>query len=266
MAQYSVFKGRLTMGSLFDLKTTTHDGKPEPDESKHHWFVGFAVPKGPEWDAIYSVMYAEAKSDQTAAALCDQPGFNWKIEDCDNPENPMNKGKSNRPAGHMLIKMSRNVKMGPFPVVDNSRNPIVNKATVKRGDYFYVAGGTKFNGAQTIKTNAGMYQNIDAVMFASVGEEIVSEGGFSVANAFAGIQGGTVGSSTSATPAPVAPTPVPAVPAPATPPPATDLLVTPPPVVEEKYSYNGAVYTKAQLLGMPGWSEELIAQHCQKVA
>lgn len=148
--------------------------------------------------------------------------------------------------------MSRNVKMGPFPVVDNSRNPIINKASVKRGDWFYVAGGTKFNGAQTIKTNAGMYQNIDAVMFAEAGDEIVSEGGFSVADAFAGIQGGTLGAVPTApvpvsTPAPVAPTGV-------TPPPATDLLVTPPPV-EEKYNVNGTVYTKAQLLAMPGWTE-----------
>lgn len=260
MAQYPVFKGRFVMGSLFDLKTTTHDGKPEPDENKYHYFVAFAVPKGPEWDALYSVMYNEAKSDQVGGALCDQPGFNWKVEDCDNPENPLNKGKANRPAGHMLIKMSRNVKMGAFPVVDNSRNPIVNKASVKRGDYFYVAGGTKFNGAQTIKTNAGMYQNIDAVMFAGAGEEIVSEGGFSVANAFAGIQGAAVGGAFSA-PAPVS---TPAAPAPAgvtPPPPATDLLVTPPPVapVEEKYNVNGTVYTKAQLLAMPGWTTEHLA-------
>jgi len=60
-----------------------------------------------------------------------------------------------------------------------------------------------------------------------------------------------------AAPAPVS-TPAPAAPAPATPPPATDLLVTPPPVapVEEKYNVNGAVYTKEQLLAMPGWTAE----------
>jgi len=258
MAQYPVFKARFVMGSLFDLKTTTHDGKPEPDENKHHYFAAFAIPKGPQWDAVYSVMYNEAKSDQVGALLCDQPGFNWKTEDCDNPENPLNKGKANRPAGHMLIKMTRNVKMGPFAVVDNSRNPIINKASVKRGDWFYVAGGTKFNGAQTIKTNAGMYQNIDAVMFAEAGDEIVSEGGFSVADAFAGIQGGTLGT----TPAPAsAAARVAPAPTGVTPPPATDLLVTPPPVapVEEKYNVNGAVYTKEQLLAMPGWTVEHLA-------
>lgn len=275
MAKYSPFKARLVMGSPFELKTTDHTGKPEANPEKHHWFMAFAVPKGPQWDAVYNTMYQEAASDaRCGQALCNQLGFNWKIEDCDAPEDATKLGTSSRPAGHMLIKFTRyvgKVGMPPVPVYDGNHQRIVNQKSIKRGDYFYVAGSTVFNGAGTVKTNAGMYQNIDALMFAEVGEEIVSEGGFNVANEFAGLSGGHVvnggvsqdGAPAAFTPPPVAGVPTPVTPPPAAPgvpvpPPATDLLVTPPPV-EEKYNVNGAVYTKSQLLGFPGFTEEVIA-------
>lgn len=268
MSKYSPFKARLVMGSAFELKTTNHKGEPETEENKHHWFMAFAVPKGAAWDAIYNVMYSEAAHDpKCGQSLCDQPGFNWKIEDCDNPEDPTKLGTDSRPAGHMLIKFTRYKAMGPVKIYDGNYKEIINKTAIKKGDYFYVAGSTKFNGAATVKTNAAMYQNIEALMFAEAGEEIVSEGGFNPIEGFAGIAGGQVvnggvsqaGAPVSYTPAPVAPaTPTPTAPpvAQIPPPPATDLLVTPPaPPVEEKYNVNGVVYTKAQLLAMPGWSE-----------
>lgn len=274
MVKYTPFKARWVMGSPYEIKTTTHDGKPEPDENKHHWFVAFAVPKGAAWDAVYSAMYHDAVNDaKCGQALCGQAGFNWKIEDCDAPEDPTKLGTASRPAGHMLIKMTRYRAMGAPKVYDGNYNEIINKTAVKRGDYFYVAGSTKFNGAATVKTNAGMYQNIEALLFAEAGEEIVSEGGFVAANEFAGLAGGHVangGVSQAGAPPAYTPPAAPVVPVQQAvtppPPPATDLLVTPPaPPVEENYNYNGTVYTKAQLLANPGWTEAIIAQHCTRV-
>lgn len=284
---YPVFKARHVMGSLTQLNTKDHQGNPEVNENKHHWFVGFAVPKA-EWDPIWNHMYQTAANDPACtAALCGQAGFNWKIEDCDAPENPQNLGKPSYPAGHMLIKFTRYKVMGCVSLVDGNYQPIVNPASVKKGDYYYVAASTKFNGAATVKTNAGMYQNLEGLMFAAIGEEIVGEGGFNAANAFAGVQGGQVaaGQQTPAAttpPAQQAQTTPSATPAAATPPatqapvtPAHDLVqpqtpgnATPPPVLdapvatppaEPSYNVNGAIYTKSQLLAMPGWTEAHLA-------
>lgn len=279
-AKYTPFKARLVMGSPFELKTTDHEGKPQPDENKHNWFMAFAVPKGPEWDKLWATMYNDAAADPACtAALCGQPGFNWKTEDCDAPEDPKKLGSDSRPAGHMLIKFTRYKGMGPVTLIDGNKQPIINKNAVKKGDYFWIAASTKFNGAATVKTNAGMYQNIEGMMFAEAGVEIVSEGAFNAETEFAGIQGGVVvngGTSQAGAPAaarpPVANTPPPAVPVVTTavtpPPPAHD-LVTPPPVVApvvQKFEYNGNTLTKAEWLAMPGWTEAMVDQHCKLVA
>lgn len=283
---YPVFKARHVMGSLTQLNTKDHQGNPEANENKHHWFVGFAVPKGAEWDALWDHMYQTAANDPACTqALCGQQGFNWKIEDCDAPENPQNLGKPSYPAGHMLIKFTRYKVMGVPPIVDGNHQPIVNINSVKKGDYYYVAASTKFNGAATVKTNAGMYQNLDGLMYAGPGEEIISEGSFNASNAFAGVQGATVQGGGAATPptpqAQAAPTPQATVqPAhdlvqPQTPQatvqPAHDLVQpqTPgnaeaPPVLapeptEESYIVNGKTYTRSQLLAMPGWTEAHLA-------
>lgn len=285
MSQYQPFKARLVMGSPFTLNTTDHTGQPQPDENKHNWFMAFAVPKGPQWDAIYNTMFAEASNDQRCtAALCGQAGFNWKIEDCDAPEDPTKIGTASRPAGHMLIKFTRYKAMGPVQLVDGNFQRIVNEQSVKRGDYFIVAGSTKFNGAATVKTNAGMYQNIEGLMFSEAGEEIVSEGGFNAATAFAGMQGGQVvnggtvqaGSPVAAQQAPVqqAVTPPPVQQAVTPPPPATDLVqpganIAPPPppvVVEERYTYSNVTKTLAEWNLTPGWSGDLIKTHGTLVA
>ena len=259
---YPLFKARLVMGSPTELRTKTHDNLEEPNENKHHWFMGFAVPKGPEWDVLWTAMYNNATADpECTAALCGQAGFNWKTDDCDAPENPQNLGKESYPAGHMLIKFSRYKQMGPPELYDGNYQQIINPNAIKRGDYFYVSASTKFNGAKTVKTNAGMYQNINALMFAGAGEAIISENQFDAKTAFAGVQGATVqgGQSAPAQQAPVTP----AQQAPVTP--AHDLVqpggVTAAPAlpviepVEEKFNVQGQVYTKSQLLAMPGWTE-----------
>jgi hypothetical protein len=257
MSNYPTFKARLVMGSLFDIRTKDHEGKPILEENKKNWFVGFAVPKGPEWDVVYNTMYQVAASDPACTeALCSQPGFNWKFEDCDAPENPENKGKELYPAGHMLIKFSRYQAMGPIPVFDGAFNPIINKTAVKRGDYFYINASTKFNGAKTVKTNAGMYQNINMVLFAEAGEAMTESATVDPRAAFAGVQGGIVangGVSQEGAPVAAAPTaPAPKVT------PAHDLVTPPPaPAPVKTYNVSGNEYTGEQLLNA-GWTQAQI--------
>lgn len=263
--QYKAFKARLVMGSPFTLNTTDHENNPQKDENKHNWFMAFAVPKGPEWDAIYSTMYAAASADPACtAALCSQPGFNFKIEDCDAPEDPQKLGTESRPAGHMLIKFTRYKKMGPHSVIDGNHQPILNETAIKKGDYFWIAGSTKFNGAATVKTNAGMYQNIDMLMFAEAGEEIIGESGASAETLFDGIQGGqVVNGATSQAGAPVAAKPAPPASAPPAPPPAHDLAnPAPPPADIVMLTYNGTSKTNADWL-LAGWNQQQIDANCK---
>ncbi|WGH28559.1 hypothetical protein 13VV501A_gene0063 [Vibrio phage 13VV501A] len=196
--KYQPFEARWVMGSPFDVQTKDHENKPL-EADKYHYFFGVAVPKGPTWDAIWSTMYnAAANNPACTAALCNQQGFNWKVEDCDAPSNPQNKGKDSYPAGHMLLKFKRMVSIGQCPIVDGRGMP-VTKDQVKCGDYFYIAGGTSFNGKKTVNNNAGMYQNIDGIMFSRQGDKIVSEGGFNAAAVFAGLQGGVAPSAAAPT-------------------------------------------------------------------
>ncbi len=271
---YAPFKARLVMGSATVLKTKDHEGKDEPNENKHHWFMGFAVPKGPEWEAIWATMYNAAANDPSCtAALCGQAGFNWKTDDCDNPENPQNKGKASYPANHMLIKFSRYKAMGPVGMVDGNYTPIIDPTATKCGDYFYISGSTLFNGAATVKTNAGMYQNIEGLMFAASGDEIASEGGFDAKSAFAGVQGGQVVQQAQHANVPPAQTPPSAqtLPPALTPPPATDLVqpggaILPPPLpAEDSYTYSGVTKTLSEWAITPQWSKELIEQYGTKV-
>ena len=173
MATYPTFKARLVMGSPFQLQTTDFENKTLK-ESSQYWFCGFAIPKGPEWDALHAVMKQEAEGDPSCtAALCNQGGFKWKFEDCDAPDTPANKGKDTYPAGHMLLKMTRNVAMGQPPVINNAYQPLTDK-DIKRGDYFFVNGSTRFNGRTSVNSNAGMYQNVEFLLFAESGPAMAS--------------------------------------------------------------------------------------------
>ena len=238
--QYAPFKARLVMGSIFDINTKDHQGAPLTDEAKHHWFMGFAVPKGPEWDQVYATMFNAAAQDPSCTqSLCQQPGFNWKIEDCDAPADPSKLGSASRPAGHMLIKFTRYNAMGQPPVVDGRGMPLTS-TQVKRGDWFYVAASTKFNGAKTVNATS----------------------------AFAGIQGGMapqaaapVGGVPMGQPAaPVTPA---ANPAPVTPQ-ASAPIATPPPVAApvtpvKVYVHTDPAITKEQYQAHDAaWTEDLL--------
>lgn len=226
-------------------------------------YIGIAIPKTGEtswkdtdWgkNIVMAALDAEHGYDE---AMTRRNDFSWKVVDGDSdiPNKEGNVPNSDPyKRGHWVLHLNTRIPYNCYHVGKYSPLDAIQDANaIKLGDYVRVNIVAKGNKPAQ---SPGVYLNPNLLELSRPGEAIVREGsGPDAASVFGG-----------GAPAQAAPTPTPAAPAPATPPPATDLLVTPPPVVEEKYSYNGAVYTKAQLLGMPGWSEELIAQHCQKVA
>lgn len=262
-------EGRLVAGHPMKSFTPTDDRTKQPKLKKDgvtkvtEWNIGVAYPKnGQDWKLTpwgQSIVAAarDAVEGYTNGET-ESPHFSWKVIDGDStiPNKSGNKPcEQEGYPGHWVVFMKTELQ-APKCFHKDKYDPmqqIQNDAEIDKGDYVRVFCNVKGNKpSQT----AGVYINPVMVSLERKGQKI--ESGYDGPSAASVFGGGA--------PAQVAPTPAPSAPAPATPPPATDLLVTPPPVVEEKYSYNGAVYTKAQLLGMPGWSEELIAQHCQKVA
>ena len=231
-------------------------------------YISLAIPKNgstdwkqTEWGRVF---YSEGTNPVSGYKNGEDqhPSFSWKITDGDSTI-PNKRGKKpcdqQGQPGNWIVSIATELPYGCYHVGKyDPIQAIQNPDEITCGDNVRVLVDVKPNRRKdgSAAKTPGIYVNPRLLELSSKGEPIVTEASGPSASAVFG--GGA--------PAPVAPTPTPAAPAPATPPPATDLLVTPPPVVEEKYSYNGAVYTKAQLLGMPGWSEELIAQHCQKVA
>lgn len=270
MAQFTFVTpvARLIHGHPLKQNVRTDDVTKQPVIGKDgqpvkEIYIGIAIPKtgeadwkDTEWGKQIAMAAVDAENGYDVATTR-RPDFSWKVVDGDSDiPNKAGHAPNSDPhkRGHWVLHLNTRIPYNCYHVGKyNPLDAIQDVNAIKLGDYVRVNIVAKGN--KPSKT-PGVYLNPNLLELSRPGEAIVREGsGPDAASVFGG-----------SAPVQVASTPAPAAPAPATPPPATDLLVTPPPVVEEKYSYNGAVYTKAQLLGMPGWSEELIAQHCQKVA
>jgi len=227
------------------------DGQPVKEV-----YIGIAIPKTGESDwkdaewgkqIVMAAMDAENGYD---AATTRRPDFSWKVVDGDSDiPNKAGHAPNSDPhkRGHWIVNLTTRIPYNCYHVGKYSPLDAIQDANaIKLGDYVRVNIVAKGN--KPSKT-PGVYLNPNLLELNRPGELIVREGsGPDAASVFGG----------GASPALVS---TPAAPAPATPPPATDLLVTPPPVapVEEKYNVNGAVYTRSQLLDMPGWSVEHLA-------
>ena len=246
-----------------NLKTNRKTEQPVLDKAGQQVkeiYIGIAIPKAGEadWkDTEWGKQIVMAATDAEFGydvAMTKRTDFSWKVIDGDS-DVPNKEGnvpnQDPYKVGHWVLHLNTRIPYNCYHIGKYSPLDAIQDANaIKLGDYVRV--NIMARGNKPSET-PGVYLNPNLLELSRQGEAIVREG--SVPDAASVFGGGAP-----------APTPAPAPSAPATPPPATDLLVIPPPVVEEKYSYNGAVYTKAQLLAMPGWSEELIAQHCQKVA
>lgn len=225
------------------------DGQPVKEV-----YIGIAIPKGAEaswkdteWgkQVVMAALDAENGYDEGTTR---RPDFSWKIVDGDSdiPNKAGHAPNSDQhKRGHWVVNLTTRIPYNCYNVGKYSPLDAIQDANaIKLGDYVRVNIVAKGN--KPSKT-PGVYLNPNLLELNRPGEAIIREGsGPDAASVF----GGGVAAPVS-TPAP-APTGV-------TPPPATDLLVTPPPVTEEKYNVNGTVYTKAQLLTMPGWTEAHIA-------
>lgn len=255
-------EGRIVSGHPMNGFTPTDDRTKQPKLKKDgvtkvvEWSFGVAFPKtGVDWKQTdWGAQIVAASQDPVegySAAETASPYFSWKIVDGDSTV-PNRSGnvpcQQEGYAGHWVVFMK--TELAPPKCFHKGKydamQQIQNATEIDKGDYIIPYASVKGNKpSQT----AGVYINPLLVSLERKGDKIESAyDGPSAASVFGG------GSA-----APVQQTPPPAAPGAATPPPpATDLLVTPPPAapVEEKYNVNGAVYTKAQLLSMPGWTIE----------
>lgn len=223
------------------------DGQPVKDV-----YIGIAIPKGSEADwkdtewgnqIMMAALDAENGYD---SATTRRPDFSFKVVngDSDIPnKNGIAPNTDPHKRGQWVLNLTTRI---PYPCYHvgkyNPLDAIQDANAIKLGDYVRVNIVAKGNKPAK---SPGVYLNPNLLELSRPGEAIVREGsGPDAASVFGG-----------GAPAPVTPPAAPGVPVP---PPATDLLVTPPPV-EEKYNVNGAVYTKSQLLGFPGFTEEVIA-------
>lgn len=265
--------GRFVSGSLVKPRTTNAEGQPlviKNGANAGQPFVkydfGIAIPKTPGLDwtqepwgaAIIEVGKREAPHLFDAQTGKPYPGrFATKVADGDdavpNKNGNKNCDREGYP-GHWVMFWSN----GQAPKTFNADGSApVNIEDIKPGHYIQIAGDIAYNKSTQ---NPGVYLNHKMVAHTAAWTEIqLSEAvdpkaaGFGQAPLPAGI--------TSTPPAGMsAPVTPPTPPAQTPPPPAVDLVQQPPaPPVEEKYDFNGTVYTRSQLLGMPGWTEAHLA-------
>ena len=235
--------------------------------------TGIAIPKDgtTHWDQ--TPWGAAIKAAAVAAFPRGEHGmrtFSWKITDGDSTE-PNKKmvtpcSREGYP-GHWVLFASSCFPVSCFHVGKYAPHEVIqNKAEIKRGDYIRLSFTTIQNGSTD---SPGMYINPKLVELSRAGQQIASANAPDAAAAFGGSapvipQGALVDTSVQQVPVTaqqaaivtpahdlVQPQPIPGI---ATPPP---VLAAPP--VEEKYNVSGAIYTKAQLLAMPGWTEAHLA-------
>lgn len=229
--------------------------------------VGVAIPKGSEqhwnqteWGAQIhnAAVAAYPRGEHTMRT------FSWKITDGDSQE--PNK-KMIKPCdregypGHWVIFATSCFPTPCYHVGKYAPHEVIqNKAEIKRGDYVRLVFSVAPNNSSD---SPGMYINPVMLELSRAGQQILSANAPDAAAAFGGSapvipQGALIDNAVQ--PAAQATTPPPAhdlvqpqtMPGNATPPP---VLQTPPPVAEESYIVQGTIYTKSQLLAMPGWTE-----------
>ena len=159
--------GRIVEGHLGEPQITDREGKAcDPN-----WYVGLAVPKGPEADAFIAHIKRVAESH-----FSDKPNqvkrhdFAWKYTDGDSTE-VNQKGvvwnTKNGYPGNIIFRLSTNFAFKTCTQEDPSVS-IDAKAT-KRGDYVRIAGNIRGNGRDD---KPGVYLNLTHGQFVRSGEEI----------------------------------------------------------------------------------------------
>lgn len=221
---------RLVQGDLFVPQTKDLEGRPligKDGLPRQQWFIGIAIPKGPEWDRIWAHITAAGMAAFQPAVYNDLK-FAWKCSDGDAGRNV---GKEGR-AGCMILRCTT----GFAPTIyDNSAQPqqIIDAAMAPRGYWIQVDISVVGNESTS---KPGVYNNFGMVRVVAPGALIQS--GPSAADVFgapAAAPPGALAAPPALAPIAVAPAPVVApVAVGVVPPQATTVPVTQaPPVVPQ---------------------------------
>lgn len=263
--------GRLVAGNLWEARTEDFQGNPltvktgaNAGQPRQEYFVALAIPKNhPEWPAFYAKVVQAARQGFPnlfdAAGNCQRQDFAFKITDGDSTV--MNRNNS-RPCdkegypGNWVVSMSTSLGI---KVVDQELRPILPETkAVKRGDYIRIAGSIAPNGNAQ---NPGVFINPSFAQFSHQGDEIVS--GPDAATVFGATPLPSAPAGAVTTPGPALQSLPTAVAPPQTPQPTGSVVapahdfLNPPAVEVEKFAYQGAEYTRDQLIA-DGWNEAQI--------
>ena len=242
-------EGRQIQGNLSKPDTKDQKGKPLTNQDgspRTNWFMGVAIPKGPEIEKIYQELLAEVR-----AALPTTPIDEIKHKMHDGDTDPMYKGKEGA-ANCIIVRMSN----GFAPQCYNAdATQEILPSDIKRGDY------VKVEMSSVIK-DGSVYLNFGYIFKTREGTAINS--GPTAAQVLAGVTDAPAPAApagVAATPATPAAAAAPATPAASTPPPppaaapaaalAAALAAAPAPLVMT------GVHTEAKLLA-EGWTREQI--------
>ena len=268
MSEFLLPEGRIVKGHpLFDRPKTDDHNKPVLDSSNNQVlerYIALAIPKNGSTDwkqTDWGVKIVQAASDPVSGYSANEqlsPVFSWKIVDGDSPI-PNRKGNVPKDQeghqGHWVMHLNTRV---PYAVYANGNYavPITDKNEVKTGDYARVYINVKGNKPSL---TPGVFLNPRMLEITRAGQQIITDNLPSAASVFGG--GAPAAPNTAPPSVPAAPnTAPPSVPAaPVAPAAPTPPPVAPAPAPEEKYEVEGSVYTKSQLLAMPGWTEAIIA-------
>ncbi len=162
--------GRMVSGDAFVGSDKGYQGQPRVNLTtglpQPQWYVGLAVPKGPECDARWAQMVAKAQADFPQGDST-QPHFKWKVEDGDAGKHAQNENVR----GCMIFKLTTSLGAPECYTVNGER--IVDPQQLKRGYYIRVNIGIGGND-QPGSVNAGMYLNLGYIQLIGYGEEIRS--------------------------------------------------------------------------------------------
>jgi len=163
--------GRFVSGDAYAKQTTNHKGEPEPDESKHKFFMGILFQKNQDaitkWPVIGGMIMQAAGTHPQAATFAAQNwnGFHFKYEDGDDPK------FADRPdfKGCWFVKFSNG--FAPKCFDETNADVTNNPEVIYKGCYVRVLANAKQNKATG--NQAGIFLNFSMVQRCGHGPKIV---------------------------------------------------------------------------------------------
>ncbi len=157
--------GRYVEGDCWRSTSTGYENKPlinSKGEPYVQWFIGLAVPKGPEFNAFFVQVQGKAAQDFPGGESV-RGGFSWKLIDGDSPEHVSKPGR----AGHAIIRLTTGFQ--PNILAMDHTHLLDPGGSPQLGDYIRVSVGVEGNGSLG---RPGVYLNLGTIRFERLGERI----------------------------------------------------------------------------------------------